>query len=165
VLGNDSDADGEPLGAELDTAPTGGTLVLAPDGSFQYEPAPGTSADSFSYRAFDGSSWSAPATVLLAVASNEPPVAVDDTAATLQDVPVIVAVTGNDWDPDGMIDAASVMLVDPPSRGGLVSNPGDGTLVFTPKWKFRGTDTFTYFVRDNLGSASQSATVRVNVSK
>ncbi len=55
VLDNDSDADGNPLTAVLDTPPTNGTLNLNADGSFDYTPNAGyVGSDSFSYHVNDG---------------------------------------------------------------------------------------------------------------
>lgn len=65
VLGNDSDPDDDPLTAVLiDSSQAEGVLLLAPDGSFEYEPAPGfAGSDVFTYVADDGSAVSNPATV------------------------------------------------------------------------------------------------------
>ncbi len=38
MLGSDTDADGDPLTAELVDGPSHGTLTLQPDGSFLYQP-------------------------------------------------------------------------------------------------------------------------------
>ncbi len=55
VLGNDTDADSDPLTALLVSGPAHGTLTLNPNGSFIYTPAANYSgADSFSYKANDG---------------------------------------------------------------------------------------------------------------
>jgi subtilisin-like proprotein convertase family protein len=55
VLENDSDADGDPLEAVLDTPPANGSLILNPDGSFTYTPDAGFEGqDSFTYYANDG---------------------------------------------------------------------------------------------------------------
>jgi len=63
VLGNDSDVDGDGLSAVLATGPSNGQIELHADGSFTYTPNQGFSgADSFTYRASDGSAQSAPAT-------------------------------------------------------------------------------------------------------
>ena len=52
VLGNDSDPDGDPLEAVLDTAPNHGTLTLNANGSFTYEPDGGfVGVDGFRYHA------------------------------------------------------------------------------------------------------------------
>ena len=50
-------------------------------------------------------------------------------------------------------------------RGGTVVENGDGTVTFSPKRGFRGTDLFTYTVNDDLGGTSNEATVRINVLK
>src|SRR5207237_6412072 len=56
VLGNDSDADGDPLVASLLAPPAHGQVALAADGSFVYRPASDWSGtDGFSYRVSAGS--------------------------------------------------------------------------------------------------------------
>ena len=68
VLGNDSDADGDPLTAAAQSMPKNGTLTLAENGSFTYTPASGyTGPDSFGYTASDGSLPSSVATVSITV--------------------------------------------------------------------------------------------------
>ena len=68
VLGNDSDVEGAPLSAMVDTAPGHGTLALNADGSFAYTPSANfNGADSFAYRASDGSAASEVVTVSLTV--------------------------------------------------------------------------------------------------
>lgn len=68
VLGNDTDADGDPLTAVLGSGPSSGTLVLQPDGSFTYTPAEDTvGAVTFTYRANDGAADSNLATVTITV--------------------------------------------------------------------------------------------------
>ena len=67
VLLNATDAEGDQLTASLVSGPTGGTLVLNPDGSFSYTPNAGTTADSFTYQANDGQADSGIQTVDLTV--------------------------------------------------------------------------------------------------
>ncbi len=73
VLSNDTDADGGPLTAAMEPSGTtrtqaGGTVFLAPDGSFTYAPLLGfTGADAFTYRASDGLLTSAVTTVSITV--------------------------------------------------------------------------------------------------
>ena len=70
VLGNDSDADSDPLTALVATTPAHGTLTLNANGSFSYAPAANYfGSDSFTYRANDGRQDSLPATVALTVLS------------------------------------------------------------------------------------------------
>ncbi|MBW6468845.1 MAG: cell wall-binding repeat-containing protein [Coriobacteriia bacterium] len=76
VLASDTDADNDPLAAELVSgpAPASGALVLNPDGSFTFTPAFGyLGTASFIYRAFDGTDFSAPATVSIDVVDTTPP--------------------------------------------------------------------------------------------
>ena len=68
VLGNDSDPEGAPLTAMIQTMPAGGSLDFRGDGSFVYFPYPGfVGTDSFTYSVYDGSQFSATATVTLHV--------------------------------------------------------------------------------------------------
>ena len=68
VLGNDTDADGDPLTASMVSGPSRGTLTLRPDGSFTYQPEEGfTGAVSFTYTANDAVGSSGPATVTINV--------------------------------------------------------------------------------------------------
>ncbi|MEM9357080.1 MAG: Ig-like domain-containing protein, partial [Pseudomonadota bacterium] len=68
VLGNDTDADGDPLTTTLVTGVANGTLTLNADGSFDYTPnADFSGTDSFTYVANDGAEDSAEATVTITV--------------------------------------------------------------------------------------------------
>ena len=104
---------------------------------------------------------------------NQAPVAVDDTVNTPQNTDTPINVIANDYDPDGTIDATSVTLscglavcTTTTTAGGSVENTGGGIVTYTPRNAgYRGTDTFTYTVNDNLGATSNVATVRVNVTR
>ncbi|MDB6110283.1 MAG: hypothetical protein JWR69_2033, partial [Pedosphaera sp.] len=66
VLGNDTDADGDVLTAGLVSGPEHGLLTLNANGGFSYTPTDGfAGTDTFSYRANDGQTNSAVATVTL----------------------------------------------------------------------------------------------------
>lgn len=68
VLANDTDTDGDPLTAMLETAPMHGTITMYSNGSFTYTPARGfNGSDSFTYKANDGYSDSNTATVNIVV--------------------------------------------------------------------------------------------------
>ncbi len=68
VLGNDTDADGDPLTAALVSGPSSGTLVLNANGSFNYTPAANfNGSTSFTYRAADGRGGTANGTVNITV--------------------------------------------------------------------------------------------------
>lgn len=70
LLANDSDVDSAGITAILVNDVTDGTLNLAPDGSFTFEPAPGfTGSTSFTYQASDGQIASGETTVTIDVLS------------------------------------------------------------------------------------------------
>ena len=118
---------------------------------------------------------SAPATVTITVSAvvNQAPVAVDDDATVVRRkkfdaVPTATfSLTDNDTDSDGTINVGSVVIMEQGSAGGIVVvNPLlDGTVFYTPKINFKGTETFTYVVNDNDGETSNEATVIINVVK
>ena len=93
---------------------------------------------------------------------NQPPVVVDDSAATDEDTPVDVNVLANDSDPDG--DTLTVSDYDTSStQGGTVSCAGAGVCTYNPPADFNGTDTFAYTAGDGRGG-TDTATVTVIVN-
>jgi FtsP/CotA-like multicopper oxidase with cupredoxin domain len=160
-----TDANGDALTYSVVTSPAHGTLSgMAPN--VTYTPAANYfGADSFTFKANDGLADSNVATVSITVNSvNDAPVALDDTASTTRNTPVTINLIANDSDIDGTINPASVAITTAPTRGGTVTNNLNGTVIFTPKRNFRGTDVFRYTVRDYDGALSNVATVRVNVN-
>lgn len=166
VLSNDVDPDGDMLTiTNLGTA-AHGTVAVTADGRVEYRSTAGYSgSDAFTYEATDGTLTSGPVSVTVTVTPrvNQPPVAVDDFASTPKNTAVLVNVVANDRDPDGTIDASTVRIEAQPSRGGTVVVHANGTVTFTPKRNFRGTDVFTYSVRDGEGARSNTAKVSINV--
>jgi len=164
VLANDASPSGSPLSAVLVTGPSHGTLTLQSSGGFIYAPSPNYNGpDAFSYRASDGLQQSASATVSITVAAvNDPPVAVNDVATTTRNVAVNIAVLANDIDVDGSIVVSTLAIATAP-KNGSVSKKSNGTVTYTPKKSFKGTDAFTYTVKDDGGAQSNVATVTVQV--
>ncbi len=165
LLGNDHDADGDPLAATIANAPTHGTLQDLGDGHWNYTPAQDfTGTDSFQYRAFDGHQYSDPVAVTIHVAgTNHVPVAANDSLATAEDQSLSIAIAqllANDIDADG--DHLQFHLADGPTHGTL-SQQADGSLVYHPDANFHGADHFTYTVHDGHASSQQAATVALNV--
>jgi VCBS repeat-containing protein len=150
VLGNDTDADGDPLTAVLETTTSSGTLVLNVDGSFTYDPdADFNGTDTFTYRANDGLVDSNLATVTITVnAVNDPPLAVDDGAITSEGTPVVVDVLANDSDPEGNLDPTSVTVTVAATNGATSVDPVTGAVTYTPNASYVGGDSFVYQVCD-----------------
>ena len=168
VLGNDTDADGDPLTAALVDGPAHGTVTLNADGSFDYQPEAGfAGADTFTYQASDGTGVSEVTTVTVNVSSadNQRPVAVNDTFTTTVDQPLSVdalGLLGNDTDADG--DSLTAILFSGPQNGTLVFN-SDGSFVYTPSAGFQGRDSFIYRVFDGeVHSALAAVTIHVNAA-
>ncbi|HEX8723298.1 MAG TPA: Ig-like domain-containing protein [Pyrinomonadaceae bacterium] len=158
-----SDVDGDALSYVVVGGPAHGTLSgAAPD--LVYRPAPDYSGpDSFSFAATDGRAQSAAATVTVNVApANDAPVAVGDSASTVKNVAVGVAVLANDRDVDG--DALTVVSVSQSANGTVAVAPGGKSVTYTPRKTFVGNDTFTYAVSDGRGGVA-SATVFVTVRR
>src|SRR5204863_3584651 len=122
VLANDTDVDGDLLAAALVAGPQHGVLALNPDGAFSYTPAADYNGpDVFTYRAGDGQSLSAVATVTVTITPvNDAPVARDDAYQTAEDTPLVLPARGllaNDTDADG--DTLTALLVTGPQHGGV----------------------------------------------
>jgi hypothetical protein len=120
VLGNDTDADGDPLTAEVTIPPLGGTVALSSDGAFTYVPHDGFSgSDAFTYVARDPTLLTDPAVVTLFVLPATAPPDTGDTGDACDE---------SDWfldaDGDGYGDDATQVqsCVAPP---GHVAEGGD----------------------------------------
>ncbi|WP_281266879.1 Ig-like domain-containing protein [Curtobacterium sp. 9128] len=153
LLGNDL---GTGLTITSTTAPTNGTLTVdKATGTYSYTPNDGFSgSDSFTYTATDKAGNLTTATVRITVT----PTVTDDTATTPANTPLTVDVQHNDHGKD-----LATSVVTTPTNGTAVAQP-DGTVQYTPKDGFSGTDTFTYTVTDGPGRTTQPATVTVSVT-
>ena len=167
VLTNDAvlDPDGDPLTAVLVTDVAHGTLVLAADGSFTYQPdADFFGIDGFTYKANDGTADSLPASVTITVtAANDAPVAVADEYSTDEDVTLTVlaaqGVLDNDSDADGN-PLVMQRIMDP--THGTLNWDSNGAFTYTPDADYFGTDSFTYYAHDGNGP-SNTVTVTITV--
>ncbi|MGH1578030.1 Ig-like domain-containing protein [Planktotalea sp.] len=162
VLGNDTDADGDPLTVTAATAPNG-TVTINADGTLDYDPDPGfTGPDTITYTISDGNGGSDTSTVAITVTDdpNSLPVAEDDVATAVSEVLLEnIDVLGNDSDPDG--DPLTVTAAS--AANGTVTINGDGTLNYTSDTDFIGDDTITYTIDDSI-SGTDTATVIVTVN-
>ncbi|MBD7920131.1 tandem-95 repeat protein [Cellulomonas sp. Sa3CUA2] len=162
VLDGDTDANGDELSVRsvTPTSAQGGTVTIDPDGSVVYTPRPGfRGTDTFDYVVQDSRGGSDTATVTVTVA-NGLPVAQPDTYTVNAGGTVALALLVNDSDPDG--DAISVAGRSTPSNGSVTVG-ADGIGTYTPNPGFVGTDTFTYFLRDDQSPAGVSSSVTVTI--
>ncbi|RMA64541.1 Ig-like domain-containing protein [Ulvibacter antarcticus] len=174
ILANDTDPDGaiDGTSVSLTTPPSNGMVTLdAVSGNAIYTPNEDYSgSDTFTYTVCDNGTPvecdSALVTITIELVPNDPPVAVDDTAATLENVAVDINILDNDTHPDGTIDPTSVTIVNNPTDGSVVVDPTTGMVTYTPNTDFVGTDTFMYNVCDNNDPIlCDSATVTITVTQ
>ena len=167
-MDNDYDPEGASITASttLSSSPTFGTSVVNANGTFSYTHN-GTSTptvDTFSYRVFDGTSYSSPATVTITFSI--PPVGVADqitvseaaTATTLTGG--VTSVLANDSDSDG--DPITTVLLTNPLYGTLVLN-SNGTFSYAHNGSETTSDTFTYAANDGfINGNTVSVTITIN---
>jgi len=162
VLANDTDADQDPLTAQLLTPTQHGTINFNADGSFLYDSDPNfNGTDSFTYTASDFRPGGA-ATVTINVRSVYDPVQPkSDTymlrpGSTLQ-VSSLVGLLANDVNPDRA--TLRTVLAQAPHAGQLTLQP-DGGFNYDPQG-FVGRTSFTYRVDDGT---QLSPPVQVNLA-
>jgi FtsP/CotA-like multicopper oxidase with cupredoxin domain len=176
VLANDKDPDvGDTLIMGEWGLPLIGTLARNINGGFAYTPpATYTGIVKFTYRAKDNLGRASNlATVAISVRANKAPLTVDDMVATAPNTALTINVLGNDSDPDTVIDSTNrinpatvfIPTTGKPNQGGTVAVNADGTISYTPRLNFTGTEVFQYAVKDtyNPAAISKAAYVRVNV--
>jgi uncharacterized delta-60 repeat protein/uncharacterized repeat protein (TIGR01451 family) len=93
----------------------------------------------------------------LVITTAGPPIAQNDLALTGKNMPVVVYVLNNDWDPNN--DAVSLINVGTPLSG--TTSLSGITVPYTPTLDFVGTDTFTYTVSDGRFDTAGTVTVIV----
>ncbi|MFC4778866.1 tandem-95 repeat protein [Paenibacillus sp. GCM10023252] len=155
-----SDPEGYSLSYTLTSAPSRGTTVLNPNGTFTYTPAPNFfGTDSFSVTVSDGAGGTAVSTIVITVTPvNDSPVAQDVNASTPEDTPAGGQIIASDTDGDPL----TYTLTTPPSHGTVVVN-ADGSYLYTPSLNYNGLDTFTVTVSDGAGG-SDTALVTITVT-
>src|SRR5262249_31872477 len=99
---------------------------------------------------------------------NVPPVATDDSVTLQENTIAFVFVVGNDVDPDGSVDFATVAITQAPSHGVLNLPPGlpppPGYVIYKPNSDYVGPDSFAYTVRDDAGAESNEAIVTLQIT-
>ncbi|KAI9549922.1 LOW QUALITY PROTEIN: hypothetical protein GHT06_004507 [Daphnia sinensis] len=176
VSGNVSTNDVVPAGTTYGTPiadttnPAGATLTMNADGTYEFKAtAPGV----YTYMVpicEPGQTSDCPLsplqiTVLDPMANDNPPVVNPDIATAKENSPVTIAILSNDQSGNvgTELDPKSLAITDQADNGTVTIN-ADGTVTYTPKAGFVGTDTFTYKVCDSSNPAiCQTAEVTVTV--
>jgi hypothetical protein len=157
VLGG-TDADGDALTFTLLTPPAHGVLT-GDGGNRTYTPKSlYVGVDAFTFKVNDGSLDSAVATVAVVVQDkNDPPLAVAQSVAVIEDVAKLVTLAGTDPDENTL----TYTVVAAPTKGRLSGTAPN--LTYTPNANANGTDSFTFTVNDGaLDSAV--ATVSIGIT-
>jgi len=94
---------------------------------------------------------------------NLPPVAVDDTGLVATGASAVIDVLANDSDADGVLNPATVMIVDQPSNGTVTIDPLTGAVTYEHDGGVSVSDSFTYTVDDEVNATSGIATVTITV--
>ncbi|MCX6233726.1 MAG: gliding motility-associated C-terminal domain-containing protein [Bacteroidetes bacterium] len=127
-------------------------LIYQPDNDF-------IGIDSLEYELCDYTGECDTATVYITVFYyNSPPVAVIDYDSTIVNIPKVVAVLANDYDPDGQI--IDFELVTQPMHGTSSKIIADRAILYSPLEDFIGIDEFSYAIYDD-GNPSLSSTTKV----
>ena len=167
VLTNDSDVESDPFQVTATGPASNGTVTIGTDGEVTYTPSIGFSGtDTFSYTVSDGVDTDVgQVTITVLDPPNAPPVAADDTTATLENQRVAGSVLANDTDVDtnpltvyavegltAVVGSAYTL-----ASGAEVTVETDGSFVYDPNGAFgltsgaTATDSFTYTVSDGEG--------------
>ena len=169
LLLNDKDNDGGRLAVGNFSQPAHGSLNRAADGTLTYTAhADYSGADSFTYEVSDGQGGVTVGTVHLTVTpggGNQAPVVEGEMASLRAGTSVSAPeslLLGNDRDPEGGVLSLKADGYSQPANGTL-NRAADGTLTYTPRAGFVGTDSFTYTVTDAAGNATKG-TVTLTVT-
>lgn len=138
-----------------------GTVTINSDGSFSYVPTAGfTGVDSFSFRASDGTLFSAETLVTAHIGiANALPVTSPINLSTATNVALSGTLTATDANGDPLTFSVGSTAA---TNGSVVILP-DGTFTFTPTAGFNGIATFSYKASDGIATSADS-TVTVSVS-
>jgi len=148
---NDSDPENGLLVTTINPSfpPANGTVSILNGDSILYTPATDfIGTDQFGYIICDdGTPILCDTTIVTVTVPNDPPVAVDDSNNTVEDVPVNGTILGNDFDPNRNDLILNQILINSPSNGTINLNP-DGSYTYTSTANYNGLDAFTYQICD-----------------
>ena len=153
-----SDVDGDPLMFTVVTGPAHGNLSgTAPN--LTYTPAPNYhGADSFSFKANDGTVDSATATVSITITPvNDAPLAQAQSLTPLEDTSMNLVLTATDADNDSL----TFGIVSQPTHGILSGTPPN--LSYRPSTNYHGADSFSFKANDGTVD-SATATVSITIT-
>ncbi len=157
-----TDADDDSLVYSIVRNGSLGTVVITDTatGAYTYTPNPGEDgADSFTFKANDGTTDSNVATVSIQITNNAP-VAQDGNLTVNQDTAGNDTLIATDADNDSLVYS----IVTNGSRGtALITDTATGAYTYTPNPGDNGADSFTFKANDGT-SDSNTATIAVTIN-
>jgi len=165
VLTNDTDPEGNPLTAVLNSGPANAaSFTLNSNGTFNYvHNGSETTSDSFTYRASDGSPSNTATVSITITPVNDAPTAVNDGPFVANEggsVPGNPSVLSNDTDPEG--DSLTAVLIAGPANASSFTLNANGRFSYTHDGSDTTSDSFTYQADD--GDRSNTATVSISIN-
>lgn len=163
VLGNDTDADGDPLSVVAVSAPNppSAGVTAGPNNTVMFDPAPGAMPQTVTvqYTVSDGIDESV-GTITITI-TNRPPVANPDSGQTTPGEPVTVDVVSNDDDFEG--GNLTIIGMEQPAEGSI--SESGGNITFTPLADLvpPATIQISYTISDSYG-AQASGILTITVS-
>ena len=151
-----SDVDGDPLTYEVTTPPAHGTLT-GTGATRTYTPDPAFAGDdTITFVVRDAAQASAPATIMLQVGQNLPPVVGDASRVTAEDAALPLTLAASD--PDSPV--LTFAIVTPPAHGTLSGTAPN--LTYTPAADYHGSDRLQFTASDGI-TTSRVATIDITV--
>lgn len=160
-----SDLDGDALTYSIVSGPSHGTLGAVSGAGVTYTPVANyTGADSFTFRAYDGTYWSSPAAVSITVVNRAPTAAADSYSVRKNSQIYVGTAQGllaNDTDPEHQQLHSALVSG---TTHGVLNLSADGWFLYTPAPGYSGPDCFTYQAYDSFGGRSVTTVVTITVT-
>jgi VCBS repeat-containing protein len=161
-----TDVDGDALTYAAVTVPAHGTLSAISSNRVTYTPELGyVGPDSFTFKATDGLTDSAPATISINVTAgivlppnNTAPVPQPQSVTTVEDTDKVITLVAI----DAQTNAMTYLVVTNPTHGTL-SVIASNQVTYTPALNYAGADSFTFTATDG-GLTGTPATVSITVT-
>jgi len=160
VIANDTDGDGDTLFLTAANTSGTGTVAVNADGvSVDYTPAADfNGTEVITYTASDGVLTDTTGTLTMTItAVNDTPVVVDQSLNTIEDITLIVALTGTDIE----LDTLTYTIVDNPTNGTVSLT--DNKATYVPSAGYFGSDSFTFKVNDGTVD-SEKGTISIIIT-
>jgi len=164
-----SDVEGSRLTYSIVSTPAKGTATVS-GSTVMYTPTSNrTGGDSFTFRAYDGTSYSSAATVSLTITPvNDRPTVSNQAVVVDEDTPVSFSLSASDVDGDALTPNFGGVVASGSGYSTLAAGHGfftvSGTRVtYTPRADYHGSDSFTFSVSDGT-LRSTTATVTIEVA-